>query len=149
MEALGVVGPSKRLPKHTNHPLTEVQKREIQGLISIELEDIGFMDARMLQLQSALDDLKSRHSVKQGHVTMLKIFVSPIKELPNEIISRIFRQYAYEPYSTHLLLSTELSHRGHVHLNIHRAVETQSLPPPSLILLGRSVLSVCPRCAAH
>lgn len=99
MVASGFVDHLGRLPENTNYPLPEIQKREIQAAILAEEEDIRAIDAEISQVQSAApgDDLQSRRSMKKDLVAFMKILVSPMKELPNEIIARIFQQYAYGP----------------------------------------------------
>lgn len=93
------IGSSGGLPKNTNNPLPEAQKREMQAAILAEQEAIRLIDVEISQFQSGVmvDELRSRRKVKDDLVALLKILVSPMKDLPNEIIARIFEQYAYGP----------------------------------------------------
>lgn len=73
-----------------DEPLLDVQKGEIQAMISAEQEDIGVIDAQIFQLLSIISDLRSRRNKRTDQVVSLKMLISPIKEFPNEIIARIF-----------------------------------------------------------
>lgn len=91
MDVSNCAAASDGLPNHTNDPLPDGQKREIQARISAELEDIRV-------IEEEIQDLRLRHKVKTDRVASLKIFVSPMKEFPHEVIARIFEQYAHGPY---------------------------------------------------
>lgn len=92
-------GHSTGLPKNTNDPLPEPQKREIRQMILVEQEDIRVIDREISQVQSVMPagNLWSRRSKKKDLVAFLKILISPMKELPNEIIGWVFEQYAHGP----------------------------------------------------
>lgn len=66
-------------------------------MISTEQEAINHLDVEILRVQSMLNDLISKRGTIESRVAMLKVLISPVKELPNEIISRIFEQYAHGP----------------------------------------------------
>lgn len=78
-----VLDPLEGLPTHTNEQLPVAQKCGIAAMIFSDQEDIRAMDAEI--------------SMKKARITTLKILISPIKDLPNELISRIFEQYAHGP----------------------------------------------------
>lgn len=67
-------------------------------MISAEQEEIGVIDAQIFQLLSIISDLRSRRNKRTDRVVSLKMLISPIKELPNKIIARIFNQFAHGPY---------------------------------------------------
>lgn len=56
------------------------------AVISSDQEDIRLMDAETF--------------VKKDGISVLKILISPIQDLPNELISQIFEQYAHGPCPT-------------------------------------------------
>ncbi|KAF9461042.1 hypothetical protein BDZ94DRAFT_1120046, partial [Collybia nuda] len=45
-------------------------------------------------IQLLMDDLQSQLEEKQGEIWTLKGMISPLKHFPNEIISRVFEEYA-------------------------------------------------------
>lgn len=83
MPTAGVVDLLESLPMHTNDQLPVAQKLSITAIISSDQEDIRAMDAEI--------------SIKKTRISALKILISPIKDLPHELISRTFEQYTHGP----------------------------------------------------
>lgn len=74
------------LTNETNEALPEIQKREIYALISKERQEIEAIDEE-------IDTLRLRRSTKVTRIEVLKTIVSPVKDVPNEILAKIFVQY--------------------------------------------------------
>lgn len=84
-------------PENTNYPPPDAQKREISASISAEEEELGALEAEVSRIQSSLDRLRWRLLAKKGRVGKLKEPIAPLKDLPNEIISRIFEHHPSAP----------------------------------------------------
>lgn len=73
----------------TNEALPELQKREIHALMSKTNREIELIDPETGDLSHIRDKMVER-------IAVLKAMVSPVKELPNEILAKIFVQYTQD-----------------------------------------------------
>lgn len=70
----------------TNEALPEVRKRELYALISK-------IQGEILSFDTEIENLRLKRRMKMATLMELKAIISPVKELPNEIIAKIFVHY--------------------------------------------------------
>lgn len=81
--------------EHTsNNPLPDAQKHEIEALLSEAQEEKQRLDAEVARIQLILRGLQSEVVAKITRIATLKAMISPLKYFPNELIAKIFEEYA-------------------------------------------------------
>lgn len=91
-----VMDPSTRVHlEHTsNDPVPDTQKREVERSISELQDEKRLINADIAKIKLIWGRLESQLKSKNNRLTSLKAIISPMKYLPNELISKIFEDYA-------------------------------------------------------
>lgn len=75
------------LENTSNDPVPNMQKCEIKASI-LEVQEEKHLDAEIARVQLLLKDLQLKVSSKKNKIATLQTMISPVKYLPNELISR-------------------------------------------------------------
>ncbi|KAF9461416.1 hypothetical protein BDZ94DRAFT_1167622, partial [Collybia nuda] len=85
----------------SNEALTDVQKQEINHLITKMRLDVDSIDAKIMKHLSSIEDLRLQRTHKLDRLATLKKIISPIRDFPYEILSNIFTHYCHHLNSNH------------------------------------------------
>lgn len=83
---------------HSNVVPSEVEVREVETIISREVHELSVLEPKIKELQASLDKLLQERAQRSAYLKAFKVTLSPVRRLPPELVSAIFRLACSERY---------------------------------------------------
>ncbi|KAF9458576.1 hypothetical protein BDZ94DRAFT_1325407 [Collybia nuda] len=78
----------------TNEALSNIQRQEIQGSIDTLKADKDHINSEIRRIHVTLQGLLSQRDAKDLQIKKLEGMISRLKDFPNELLSKVFEEYA-------------------------------------------------------
>ncbi|KAF9461459.1 hypothetical protein BDZ94DRAFT_1167619, partial [Collybia nuda] len=89
--------PGEFIENTTNEALSDTQKHQIGGLILKNQQEILSLDTEIATTPPNIEELQLQRKAKSDKIATWRALTSVIKDIPNEILSKIFVTYAQDP----------------------------------------------------